>query len=315
MVDTLGTQTAEAKQFYDRTLMDRAKPILALTPLGQARSIPKNQGNQVSYRRFNQIATATTALTESVTPVASALSITEVTGTVAQYGNYVLMSDLIQTLGIDMVATEAMEMLGENAGQSVEEIVRSEVQAGTSVQYTGGNTARVQLDATDVLTYAAVRKAVRNLRANDANPFSGTRSSNGQGGLYAGIVHPYVWNDFVGDTTILNTFSYSDPDKIYKMEVPYLGEVMWIVTTKAPKFAGGGAAGADVYGTLLFGKNAFGYVDVAGTGKFQSIVKERGSAGTSDPLNQRSSCGWASLQLPKILNNNFMIRIESGATA
>lgn len=314
MTDTLGTLTAEAKAFYDRNLLERALPILGLAKAGQARNIPKNSGNQVSYRRFNQLSTATTALTESVTPAAAALSVTEVTGTVQQYGNYVQISDAIQMMGIDRVLTEATDVLGENAGQSVEEIIRAEVVTGTSVLYATGS-ARGSQTASNPITLTLVRKAVRTLMANDARPFYGDRDEMGQGGMFLGIIHPNAWYDLVGDTTVLNTFTYSDPEKLYTLKVPHLGQVAWMISTKAPVFTGQGSGGADVYGTMIFGKDAFGVTNVGGSGKFETMAKPLGSAGTADPMNQRATAAWVSWQLPKILNNNFFTRIETGVSA
>ena len=45
-----------------------------------------------------------------------------------------------------------------------------------------------------------------------------------------------------------------------------------------------GKAGANVYGTLILGTDAFGVTDIAGGG-LQHIVKQLGSSGTADPLS------------------------------
>lgn len=315
MTDTLATLSSQAKQYYDRKLLERALPILAMARGAQKRDLRKNSGNQVEYRRFNTLSTATTALTEAVTPVAASLSVTTVTGTAAQYGNYVQVSDALDLMGYDKVIMEATELLGENAGQSVEEIIRTELVTGTSVSYATGSTRGAQT-ASSPITLTLVRKAVRTLRTNDAQPFYSSRSEeNGMGGLYMGFIHPRAMYDLVGDSAVQNTLTYSDPEKFYEMKVPVIGGVMWIETTKAPIFTGEGSVGADVYGTIIVGANAFGLVDVGGTGRFQTIAKPLGSAGTADPLNQRATVGWKSFQLPKILNNNFMTRIEAGISA
>lgn len=314
MTDTLGTLTQEAKSYYDRLLLDRALPILGMYKAGQARNIPKNGGNQISYRRFNTLSTATSALTEGTTPSAASLSITEVTGTVAQYGNFVTISDALDMMAIDPVIEETTQLMGENAAQSVEEIIRTELVTGTSVIY-GTGSARSSQSAANPITLNLVRKAVRTLAANDAETFYSTRDDNGQGGLYLGFIHPRMWYDLVGDSQVLNTFTYSDPEKLYTMKIPELAQVAWIKTTKAPVFTGAGASSADVYGALIVGQNAFGVVNIGNTGRFNTIVKQLGSAGSADPLDQRASVGWKAYQLPKILNNNFMVRIEAGVSA
>ena len=315
MTDTLGTLTPEAKAYYDRKLLNRALPILALYKAGQQRDIPKNGGNQVSYRRFNALSTTSgSPLTEGTTPTAASLSVTEVTGTVAQYGNYVQVSDSLAMNGIDPVIRESTMLLGENAAQTVEEVIRAQVVTGTSVLYATG-ASRSSQSASNPISLSMVRKAVRTLEANDTAPFFGDRDEHGQGGLFFGFIHPRMWYDLIGDQTVLNTFAYSDPEKMYKMNIPELGQVAWVKTTKAPYFPGAGASGADVYGAIIVGQNAFGVVNVAGTGRFNTIAKPLGSAGSADPLEQRATIGWKSFQLPAILNNNFMVRIEAGVSS
>ena len=72
-----------------------------------------------------------------------------------------------------------------------------------------------------------------------------------------------------------------------------------------------GADGADVHATLVFGKDAYGIVDVAGNGALQIIIKDHGSAGASDPLNQRATVGAkVAAYACKILNDLWLLRIE-----
>ena len=74
--------------------------------------------------------------------------------------------------------------------------------------------------------------------------------------------------------------------------------------------AGGGAKGRDVYSTLIIAENAYGVTDIEGGG-LQHIVKQLGSAGTADPLNQRATVGWKAIKTAEILVQPYMIRIES----
>ncbi|MBY0451327.1 MAG: N4-gp56 family major capsid protein [Cyanobacteria bacterium] len=319
MPDTLGTLSATAKQFYDRLLLSRALPTLYLPKIGQARNIPENSGNQVSFRRLNSLAAATTPLVEGITPAAVSLSMTEVTVTAQQYGNYVQISDAVNLMGVDPVLQEATNVLGENGGQSIEEIVKAELVSGTNVIYATGSARNAQ-SAANPMTSALVRRAVRTLAANDSRPFSGSEGENGLGGLFIGYIHPRQWFDLLGDTAVLNTFQYSDPQRMYTLNLPTFNQVAWIVSTRAPLFAGQGSGAADVYGCLIFGQEAFGYVNMGNSqqpqsGKLNTIVQPLGSAGSADPLSQRGSVAWKSFQAPKILNNNFFVRVETGVTA
>ena len=84
-------------------------------------------------------------------------------------------------------------------------------------------------------------------------------------------------------------------------------------TTEAKIWAGAGANGQAVYATLVLGDNAYGITEIAGGG-LEHIVKQVGSAGTSDPINQRASIGWKATRAAERLVEQFMVRIESGCS-
>lgn len=74
-----------------------------------------------------------------------------------------------------------------------------------------------------------------------------------------------------------------------------------------------GKGGRDVYSTLVIGADAYGVTEIEGGG-LEHIVKQLGSAGTADPLNQRATCGWKATQTAERLVENYMVRIESAST-
>ena len=74
-----------------------------------------------------------------------------------------------------------------------------------------------------------------------------------------------------------------------------------------------GFAGRDVYVTLVLGDNAYGTTELTGGG-LEHIVKQLGSAGTADPLNQRATVGWKATKVATRLVEAFMVRIETAST-
>lgn len=314
MVDTLSTLSAEAQTFFDRDLLHRAKASQVFYDAGQKRNLLKRQGNSISWRRFNALTAATTPLTEGTTPSATSLSLTEVTATVAQYGAFVEISDMLDLTGVDPVIAESIEVLGQQAGESIETVIADTIKAGTSVIYATGS-SRVEQSASNPLTVALLRKAVRTLDANNTMRFNGGANNSRVGfGAYVAFVHPNAVYDLQNDSE-WQAMQANAPEKLFNGEIGSIMGCRIVQTTLAPVFTGEGAASADVYGTIIVGQHAFGVVDVAGTGKFQTIVKQLGSSGTADPLNQRGTVGWKSQFVSKILNNNFMVRIEAGVSA
>ena len=105
--------------------------------------------------------------------------------------------------------------------------------------------------------------------------------------------------------------------KVYFRWVP-ASTTDW-TTTNALKVVpyGGGASGADVYSTLIYGENAFGTIELGGTGRnVQILINAPGSSGALDPLAQRGTIAWKVKGFcTVILQDDFIVRLESGATA
>lgn len=304
---TLANLTAENKAFYERNLLERLLPDLVYSKYGQKKPMPKNEGDNINFRRFNSLAATTTPLVEGVTPDGNTLNISTVTAKVDQYGDYITISDKIRTAGIDPVVTEATDVLGEQAGLSIDTIVRDIVVAGTNVQYAGGVANRAAVAATNKLSAAEVLKARRTLKKNNVKPMDGK--------YYVGIIGPETEFDLLNDPLFVEVSKYSAATQIFDGEIGRIYGVRFVTTSNTKKFAGAGASSIDVHATMIIGKDAYGVVDISGSSKPQVIVKDLGSAGTADPLDQRGSVGWKALLTAVRLQELAMVRIEHAVTA
>ena len=302
---TIATLTQENKTFYERTLLKRLLPELVFHRFGQKKPVPLHEGGTVNFRRFNSLNPATTALTEGVTPAGSNLSITVVTATPNQYGDFVEISDKLDMIGIDPVLTETAEVLGEAAGLTVDTLIRDVVSAGTNVQYAGGKASTATVAATDVMTSTEVLKAVRTLKNANAKPL--------EGGFFIGIIDPSVAYDLMQDTLWQDISKYSGGEAIMKGEIGKLGGVRFVETTNVA--TGTGASSAVVHKCMIIGKDAYGVVDIDGGSTPEMIVKPFGSAGTGDPLDQRATAGYKLFMTGVRLQELAMIRVECGASA
>lgn len=304
MDNTYTNLTAEQKTFYERTLLGRLVPNLVYCKYGQKKTAPKHEGDKVSFRRFNAISPKTTPLSEGVTPQGSALDVTKVDATVAQYGDYVHITDKLDMLGIDPVLTETAQVLGESAALTLDTIVRDVVNAGTNVQYAGERAARGAVTAADKLTAAEIRKAVRTLRRNHAKPADGK--------YFIGVIDADAAFDLMGDELWQDVSKYSGGTALMEGEIGKLHGVRFVENGNPATFEG---EGITLHSTLILGKDAFGTVDIEGMGSVQNIVKPLGSAGTDDPLNQRASSGWKALFTAVRLQELAMLRIEHAVSA
>ena len=301
----------EMKTYYSKYLIDNAEPSLVHAQFGQKRPIPKNGGKTIEFRKYDPLPTLTDPLTEGVTPKGQNLSVKTITSEVKQYGGYVELSDILMLTAIDNNLVEATKLLGDQAGRTLDTIIREVLAGGTNVQFAEGQVdSRDALtggkaDGNHYLTVDAVRKAVRTLKRQNAKTIDGS---------YVGIVHPDISYDLMSDPKWVNVKSYSDPEGIYEGEIGKIENVRFVETTEAKVFEGEGADGRNVYSTLILGENAYGVTDIEGGG-LKHIVKQLGSAGTADPLNQRATAGWSATEAAVRLVEQYMVRIETAASA
>lgn len=304
---TYQSLTAEQKTFYDRSLLERLLPNLTFAKYGQKRPIPKREGDTINFRKFNSLAAATTALTEGETPAGNSLNISTITATVQQYGDFIVMSDKLDMVGIDPVIAEATAVLGEQAALTIDTVARDVVSAGSNVIYANNKDSTANVAATDILTAVDIKKAVRALRNKNAKPMSD--------GYFIGIIDPSQSFDIQNDPEWQDLSKYNGGTAIMKGEIGKIAGVRFIETTNTKVKTGEGSASADVHCAIIFGQDAYGVTDVEGKSKPQVIVKEAGSSGTADPLNQRSSVGWKTMFTTVRLEEFAMVRLETGVTA
>ena len=311
-VTTDGTLSVENKTFYDRALIEEASPNLIHGQFGQKRPIPKNGGKRIQFRRYASLPKALKPLTEGVTPEGRKLSATAIEAEVNQYGDFVCLSDVLDLTAIDNNVLEATKAVGRQAGMTLDTITRNVLQSGTNVFYCpkvgadGTTTAvadRKNLDKTCTLTVDVVKKVAAMLKAANAPKF---------GGDYICILHPYVAYDIMEDPRWEEMHKYCKPENQFEGEIGRIAGVRFIETSEAAVYTGTEndcPAGLAVFGCLFIANGAYGVTEVTGGG-LQTIIKQLGSAGTADPLNQRSTVGWKALQCAEILQQAYMYRVE-----
>lgn len=302
--------TAEQHTFFQDEMLERLRPELVWTEYGEKKTIPNRKGASTSFRRLNSLAVSTTAITEGVTPDAVNLDIVSIAATVAEYGAWTKISEFINMTGYDPVLTEAAGLMGENAGESINIIVRDMVAAGTNVMYANGKASRILTTATDKITAADILKVARNMKRNKVKPIK----LPGGGDGYVALVHADVAMDLKQLPEWISQNTYVDTKN---REEGILGKMYGIYFKEIDdgvKFAGLGAAGADIYGTIFLGRGAYGIPDIGGSVKPDIIVHPAGSAGSADPLNQFNTVAWKCAFTVVRLQELAIVRYESGAS-
>lgn len=306
-INTSTTISHSMQTYYDRKVLMNAKPNLVFYEYGQKVVVPKNHGKVVQFRKWTPFDAVSGALTEGVIPDGQSLAMTEVTAELNQYGGYVAVTDILDLTAIDPVINDSVELMGDQGGLTIDTLIRDELLKGDKVQYAGDATQRSDIAATDVLTVEDIRKAVRTLKNNKAPQF--VRDGKG---YYVAVVGPNTTFDLQSDPVWQDVSKYANTEQLFTGEIGKLFGVIFVESSQAAIVSEGDVS---VGQTLVFGKNAYGVIELEG-GNLKSIIKPRGSAGTSDPLDQISTVGWkVDGFAAKILQPMWMVRIEHGLSA
>lgn len=379
----------DMKIYYKDYLCDNANENLVHDQFGQKHPIPKGNGKTIEFRKYSPLPKATEPLTEGVTPNGQELKVSTVTSTVAQYGGWVGIPDMLELTSIDTNMVQATEILGDQAGRTLDTVTREVLNGGTNVMYApivkDGVTTKVNtrssLTCDATLNVDTILRAAAKLKNNLAKTINGS---------YVAIIHPYVAYDLMRSPEWMEAHKYAAPENLFNGEVGKIGNVRFVESSEAKTFrytnllshscnlnicsvyngteieimekiptsekdsligrpviingqirtivdvcAGenlmdtitvdkavtadsgdvvkpgdGSLDGSTVYSTLVIGANAYGVTELE-NGGLEHIVKQLGSAGTADPLNQRASAGWKATKTAERLVENYMIRIES----
>jgi N4-gp56 family major capsid protein len=274
-----------------------------------------NPGATVTFTIFQDMAPVTTELgeAEDVTPVA--LSDSQVSVVLKEYGNATVTTAKLRATAFLPVDPVAANAVGYNAGISIDSIARDVAQAGSNVIYaTGGATdpsSRTTINSDDLLTANDVRRVVAQLRKANVPTF---------GGSYVGMIHPDVSYDFRSATDAAawrTPANYVNPEGIYNGEIGLFEGVRFIESPRAPLFANasdnsGSTGTIDVYGTLIMGRQALA--------KGISLGGEYGAQPTivygtvTDILKRFRPVGWKHFVGYGVFRQEALRRIESASS-
>jgi N4-gp56 family major capsid protein len=334
-------------------MLKRAMPYLHLEKFGQTYTLPTNSTQTAKFRRYfltgaggsagpdngagvNGAGTgffiplATTPLVEGVTPSGSLLTNQDYTVTLAQYGDFVTITDVIEDTHTDPVLSQATDILGEQAAVTVETLRFNVLVAGTNVWY--ANVVSGRSSVATAVALADQRRVTTGLNRQNARKISQVVASNPDfntksvEAAYFAVCHPDLESDIRNMTGFVPVASYGPHTSPFEGEIGAVEQVRYLTSTIIAPFTGTGVAvGAtglrsvggtniDVYPILIFGRDAFGIVPLKGKSSMTPMVVNPKPA-SGDPLAQRGTVGWKLWTGTVILQDAFMARLEVGCTA
>lgn len=326
MINRYGDISPRTAGYVIGELLKRAIPYMVLENFGQVKTIPNQSTASVIFRRYEPLDNTPNFLQEGVTPAGKPLRKTDVSATLSQLGDVIELTDVIMDTHEDPILMESSDILAEQAAQMIERLRYGVLRAGTNVTF-GNGTARSAVTAP--ISTTIIRRAVRGLERQNARKLtkvvrpSADYATVPLAPAYVAVCHPDL------DADVRSASGYKDPANYttytpWENEIGAIEKVRFLTSTLFDSFKdAGGAVGSnvstagtasDVYPILIFGADAYGIVPLKGQQSITPMVVNPKPA-VGDPLGQRGSVGWKSMQTAIILQDLWMMRIEVAATA
>ena len=264
-------------------------------------------GSAVQFNIYNDLAQATSALTETSDVTAVALGDSTVTVTLAEYGNAVTTTAKLRGTSFLNVDADAANIIGYNMANSIDKIVQGVLVGGSNVSYGGDATSTATLAADDTITASLIRQAVAALRGDSAPTM--------EGGVYVGFIHPDVSYDLREDTAVTDVIQYQirqDGSGVRMGSIGTFGGVDFIETPRIDFTADGGATTVDAYNTVICGKQALAKAHSRGTGFGENPSVVFGPV--TDSLRRFQTVGWYHLVGYSRFREASLQRIETSSS-
>ena len=294
----------EVMTYYEKVFLARAEYELILKEGAQIRTHPVNSGQTVNFTRYEPLTIITDPLGEASNPVTCAITACTVAMTLSEYGLTVNTSKLLSLISIDSGMAEKTELVGQNMGETINDLTKAELLNGTS--YYGNDHAVISFAAGDTLDACDVRMVVRDLELNKAMKY--------KDGFYIGKTDPYSKINLMADSAWLNAKTYSDVKDLYRGEMGELLGVRWLLNkavssgTEATSVA---ASAVVRFYTFVHGDNSFGCYDLAQDKPKLYIVPNAVDSGS--PAGRVSIISWAGSYATKILNSDWVMTCRFAA--
>lgn len=285
---------------YERTLLLENRPKYIFNRFAQKFSIGSKNGKTIKWRRYSRYSAANTPLTEGITPNGHKQAKVDLLAVASQYGDFAIITDVVDLTVEDPNIMVEVDLQSDQQNNTNDVLTRDIlVNSASSITCSNGDPTATLINRVDIDT------ARGTLRGNDADVISQMiAAGTGQGTgpvrpAYFGMAHTDLEDDLEDVSGFKEATNYAAQKGVDVAEKGQTGNVRWLLTTQ-------GAISGNNYLNPIIARNAYGVVDITG-GNMKSIVKGLGSAGTGDPLDQRTSVGWKMWQVARILNDANII--------
>lgn len=334
MLTKFGDISPRTAAYAATRLLNRGQYVMVTERFGQTDNIPKNKGKTVKWRRYNSLARASAPLSEGVTPASQKMTATDVTATMEHYGDLVEISDAIADTHEDNVLQAMIDVQGENAGETIEEMRINALKAGSNVYLANAVAARTNVNSPPLR--GDFKRIIRDLKRNKARTISQIISATALvatepvAPAYFAMLHTDLESDLEAMSGFTPGEKYSDSTKLLPGEHGKLGGMRFVLSGMIDPWLAAGQAGTtylsggdivsgatacDVYPVICVGRDAYGITRLQGSAAVTPMVINPGKPSKSDPLAQRGFVSWKTMQACEILNQLWLARLECACTA
>lgn len=290
----------EFKTYYNERLIRKAKPNLVYTQFAVTSPLPAGKGKVVEFRGFCELDTdvKNRKLVEGETPPPQKLKMYTVLAEIEQYGGYIPLNDIIETTAIDNTVNAAIDVLSGQAYVVLDKLARNAIISDDEVHecFAKGVEADAELTVEGhKITVDDIRTIVNILKRNNAPRINGA---------YPLVLHTDVATDLTADEEYKSLYRYLKPEKLANGYVGDIAGARIYETTNA--LITQNSNGVAVYHCTLIGQGSYGTVKLEGNA-LRTIIKQLGSSGSSDPLDQRGSAGWKAATANKVLIPKYIV--------
>ena len=117
-----------------------SKQLITMARFAQKDTKPLNEGRDIRFRRYERFAVNTTEISEGVTPTSDSLQQTTIKATLAQYGAWVPVTDVMLALSTDPIVAQITERQAIQMAEQMDTLAYNKFKATSSVFYQDGST-------------------------------------------------------------------------------------------------------------------------------------------------------------------------------
>ncbi len=305
---TIAVFTAAAQTMYKKKAFDFLRKNLYFHQSGMMEKFGKNQGQTISTYRIDNLSATTSALSEGAAPSEVQMTSTLFTATLAQYGNWVKVTDMVEVTGRSNVMDQFSRQLGYNGALSIDTLTYNEYVSGAAAFYSNGTNSGT-FAANSYFTSKDIRRLSKLFRATNVPTFDD--------GFYSLYLNP----DCEFDVTTDNLFgSVTDLQKRDSNDVKWKNVAgtyggFRVYTTSLIDSSANINSIPNVYTNLAVGYGALMNVAADDALPFNLFVNSSANVTISNPLGQLGSIGWKSSYVAKYIGTDGPRAYKVYATA